>query len=148
SKKALNIYENTGIFTSACQHGIMQKVCKMVRSGELAKHSLATVAYLLDVHRNNVGLGQDTGCDFSKTVASNRLLSNKACAQNLMICVKTFHRYAHNCLCQLNFHPLYIPGSGLSDLKQMEHMFLASNDTTCLICYTSTFHYMQALDLF
>ncbi|EIW79823.1 hypothetical protein CONPUDRAFT_155220 [Coniophora puteana RWD-64-598 SS2] len=148
SKRALDIYENTGMFASACRHGIMQKVCEMVRSGELAKYGLATVAYLLDVHGNDVGLGQDTGCAFSKTVASSRLLGDKARAQNLMICVNAFHGYAHNRLCQLNFHPLYIPGSGLSDLEQMERVFSSSNNTSRLIRYASAFHYMQTLDLF
>lgn len=34
-KTALDIYETTGIFASACRHGFIIKVCEMVKSGEL-----------------------------------------------------------------------------------------------------------------
>jgi hypothetical protein len=34
-KTALDIYETTSIFTSACRHGFIIKVCEMVKSGEL-----------------------------------------------------------------------------------------------------------------
>ncbi|OCH89491.1 hypothetical protein OBBRIDRAFT_732569 [Obba rivulosa] len=34
-KCALDTYESTGIFVSACRHGLIQKACEMVRSGEL-----------------------------------------------------------------------------------------------------------------
>lgn len=34
-KRALDIYETTGIFVSACRHGLIQIACEMVRSGEL-----------------------------------------------------------------------------------------------------------------
>ncbi|KAI0323512.1 hypothetical protein GY45DRAFT_1264444 [Cubamyces sp. BRFM 1775] len=34
-KRALNIYETTGIFVCACRHGFIQLACEMVRSGEL-----------------------------------------------------------------------------------------------------------------
>ncbi|EIW82668.1 hypothetical protein CONPUDRAFT_51967, partial [Coniophora puteana RWD-64-598 SS2] len=146
-KTALDIYETTGIFASACQHGIIQKICEMVRSGELAKYGLATVAHLLDVHGNDVGLGQDTGCAFSKTVASSPLLGDKARAQNLQICVNAFHGYAHSRLCQLSFHPLYRRGAGLSDLEQMERVFSGSNPVARIVRYASQFHFIQGLDL-
>lgn len=34
-KRALDIYDITGIFASACRHGLMNKICEMVYSGEL-----------------------------------------------------------------------------------------------------------------
>lgn len=34
-KRALDVYDITGIFASACRHGFILKVCEMVRSGEL-----------------------------------------------------------------------------------------------------------------
>ncbi|KAL7284434.1 hypothetical protein ACG7TL_001724 [Trametes sanguinea] len=55
-KRALNIYETTGIFVCACRHGFVQKACEMVRSGELAKYPLVHVDHVIDVH------GRDTGC--------------------------------------------------------------------------------------
>ena len=34
-KRALDIYDTTGLFASACCHGLILKACEMVRSGEL-----------------------------------------------------------------------------------------------------------------
>lgn len=34
-KRALDIYDQTGMFTSACRHGTVLVACEMVRSGEL-----------------------------------------------------------------------------------------------------------------
>jgi hypothetical protein len=34
-KRSLDIYESTGMFVSACRHGLILKACEMVRSGEL-----------------------------------------------------------------------------------------------------------------
>ncbi|EIW76744.1 hypothetical protein CONPUDRAFT_76342 [Coniophora puteana RWD-64-598 SS2] len=61
----------------------MQKVCEMVCSGEI----LATVIHLLNVYSDNIDLGQDMGCAFSKTAFSSPLLCNKVHNQNLKICV-------------------------------------------------------------
>ncbi|EIW77818.1 hypothetical protein CONPUDRAFT_61444, partial [Coniophora puteana RWD-64-598 SS2] len=146
-KKALDIYETTGIFAAACRHGVMQKICEMVRSGELAKYGLAVTNHLLDVHGHDINLAQDTGCAFSKTIANSPLLADKARTRNLSVCVNAFHGWAHSRLCQLNFHPLYRKGAGLSDLEQMERAFSASNATVRLIRYASRFHFLQGLDL-
>jgi len=34
-KWALDIYDMTGLFASACHHGFILKACEMVQSGEL-----------------------------------------------------------------------------------------------------------------
>ena len=34
-KRALDIYDMTGVFASACRHGFILKACEMVQSGEL-----------------------------------------------------------------------------------------------------------------
>jgi Kyakuja-Dileera-Zisupton transposase len=34
-KHALDIYDTTGLFASACHHGFILKACEMVQSGEL-----------------------------------------------------------------------------------------------------------------
>ena len=34
-KRALSVYDTTGIFTAACRHGFVLILCEMVRSGEL-----------------------------------------------------------------------------------------------------------------
>ncbi|EIW62715.1 uncharacterized protein TRAVEDRAFT_101463, partial [Trametes versicolor FP-101664 SS1] len=35
NQRALKIYETTGMFVAACRHGLIQKLCEMVNSGEL-----------------------------------------------------------------------------------------------------------------
>ncbi|KAG1877267.1 hypothetical protein F4604DRAFT_1880502 [Suillus subluteus] len=129
-KTALDIYEITGIFAAACHHGIIEKICEMVRSGELAKYGLAIIDHLLQAHGNDIGLAQDTGCAFSKT-----------------ICVNAFHGYAHSHLCQLRYHPLYRTGFRLSDLEVMERVFSMSNALARVIRYATRYHWRQAIDL-
>lgn len=61
--------------------------------------------------------------------------------------VCAFHGYAHNRLCQLSNHPLYLIGFGIEDLEGMERVFAASNSVARVIRYASQFHYLQFLDL-
>ncbi|TFY75474.1 hypothetical protein EWM64_g8539 [Hericium alpestre] len=50
TKKALDVYDITGIFGGSCHHGLIALFCEMVRSGELAKYPLAIVDHQLDAH--------------------------------------------------------------------------------------------------
>lgn len=47
NKRALKIYETTGMFVAACRHGLIQKLCEMVNSGELY---VALEHYLLQLY--------------------------------------------------------------------------------------------------
>jgi hypothetical protein len=38
--------------------------------------------------------------------------------------VGAFHGHAHNCLCQLDWHPAYIEGLGNTEGEGCEHIFL------------------------
>jgi hypothetical protein len=40
------IYRETGIFLSACRHGLIWWICNMVSSGELYEHSFTFVQML------------------------------------------------------------------------------------------------------
>ncbi|OCH91902.1 hypothetical protein OBBRIDRAFT_727825, partial [Obba rivulosa] len=146
-KRALDIYESTGIFVSACRHGFIQKACEMVRSGELAKYPLAIVNFLLDIHQHHCGCGYDIGCAFRETAKNSKLLGPKVEQYNMQFVVCAFHGYAHNRLCQLSNHPLYLAGYGIEDLEGMERVFAASNTVARGIRYASRFHYIQSLDL-
>ncbi|OSD08236.1 hypothetical protein PYCCODRAFT_1441222 [Trametes coccinea BRFM310] len=146
-KRALNIYKTTGIFVCACRHGFVQKACEMVRSGELAKYPLVHVDHVIDVHGQDTGCGYDIGCSFKETVNKSPLLHMKALAAAIQFVVCAFHGYAHNRLCQLANHPLYLTGYGIEDLEGMERLFSASNNVARVIRYASPFHWMQSLDL-
>ncbi|KAG2146793.1 hypothetical protein DEU56DRAFT_731337 [Suillus clintonianus] len=146
-KKAADIYETTGIFASACRHGFIIKVCEMVRSGELAKYPLAITNSMIDAYGKDIGMGYDVGCTFGGIVRNSPLLSQKAEEARIQFCVNSFHGYAHNRLCQVQHHPLYLPGFGLEDLETMERVFSSSNSVSRVIRYASRYHWAQFLDL-
>ncbi|KAI0640945.1 hypothetical protein C8Q79DRAFT_1014781 [Trametes meyenii] len=146
-KRALDIYETTGIFVCACRHGFIQIACEMVHSGELAKYPLALLDHILDVLGDNTALGYDIGCTFKETVARSSLVGPKAAQRQVVFAVCAFHGYAHNRQCQLANHPLYLVGFGLEDLEGLERVFSGSNAVARLIRYASRYHWTQALDL-
>ena len=165
-KRALNIYETTGIFVSACRHGFIQIACEMVRSGELyvikhseiilrmahiffarAKYPLAIVHHLCKVHSYGIGCGYDIGCSFNETVKNSKLVGPIAHETGLQFVFCAFHGYAHNRLCQLSFHPLYRDGYGIEDLEGMERVFSASNSVARGIRFASRYHWTQSLYL-
>ncbi|KAI0641354.1 hypothetical protein C8Q79DRAFT_919742, partial [Trametes meyenii] len=146
-KRALDIYETTGIFVCVCRHGFIQIACEMVRSGELAKYPLALLDHILDVLGDHTGVGYDIGCTFKETVARSSLVGPKAAQRQVVFAVCAFHGYAHNRQCQLANHPLYLVGFGLEDLEGLERVFSSSNAVARLIRYASRYHWTQALDL-
>lgn len=60
--------------------------------------------------------------------------------------IPAMHGYAHNRLCQLGYHPMYTPGTGLEDFEGCERVFSASNECARLTRHSNTFHRHQALD--
>ncbi|KAG1771378.1 hypothetical protein EV702DRAFT_1181467 [Suillus placidus] len=146
SKNTVHVFEQTGIFLSACRHGIIQTLTEMRRSGELAKYPLVTINKLLDVFGDHLGIGTDIGCSLRKTVAASSI-REKAAIHHLILAVNAFHGHAHNCKCQLQHHPLYLCGFGLEDLETCEHVFAASNAAAPLIHDASHCHYIQFLEL-
>jgi len=70
-----------------------------------------------------------------------------AIAANVQLVVNAFHGHAHNRMCQLQYHPLYLPGTGLKDFETCERVFSSSNATAVLIRHASHFHYVQSLEL-
>ncbi|KIM61914.1 hypothetical protein SCLCIDRAFT_25388 [Scleroderma citrinum Foug A] len=124
----VRVFEQTGIFISACRHGIVQTVVEMRQSGELAKYPLATINKLLDMHGANQAIGSDIRCSLASTVAASSIRDKVSC-NTLQLAINTFHGHAHNRQCQLENHPLYCHGFAP------------------LICHASHFHYVQYLDL-
>ncbi|KAG1802335.1 hypothetical protein EV424DRAFT_1474690 [Suillus variegatus] len=146
SENTVHVFEQTGIFLSACRHGIIQTLTEMRHSGELAKYPLATINKLIDVFGDHLGIGSDIRCSLQKTVAASSI-QQKAGDHHLILAVNAFHGHAHNRKCQLQHHPLYLCGFGLEDLETCEHVFAASNAAVPLIHHVSHFHYVQFLEL-
>ncbi|KAG1889496.1 hypothetical protein F4604DRAFT_1569290, partial [Suillus subluteus] len=146
SKNTVHIFEQTGIFLSACHHGIIQTLTEMRCGGELAKYPLATINKLIDMFGDHLGICTDIGCSLRKMVAASSI-QEKAADHHLILAINTFHGHAHNCKCQSQHHPLYLCRFGLEDLETCEHVFAASNAAAPLICHASHFHYIQFLEL-
>jgi hypothetical protein len=112
-----------------------------------AKYPLAITNTMIDAYGKDIGMGYDVGCTFSGIVRNSPLLNQKAKEARMQFCVNSFHGYAHNRLCQVQHHPLYLPGFGLEDLKTMEHVFSSSNSVSRVIRYASRYHWAQFIDL-
>ncbi|KIK16346.1 hypothetical protein PISMIDRAFT_33747, partial [Pisolithus microcarpus 441] len=110
------------------------------------KYALAIVEQVLDICGPDQAIGHDISCSSRKTILSS-LLSQCAKDLNLQVVVNAFHSFAHNRVCQLQNHPLYLAGLGIEDLETCERIFSNSNSTAALICHASLFHWMQFLDL-
>jgi hypothetical protein len=111
-----------------------------------AKYGLATLNNLLDVFGIDQAVGYDIGCVHKITVAASSI-SEKAQNLRLQVAVDAFHGHAHNRLCQLSNHPLFLKGFGLEDLATCERIFAGTNPATRLIRHASHFHWLQFLDL-
>ncbi|KAG2744462.1 hypothetical protein P692DRAFT_20850415 [Suillus brevipes Sb2] len=146
SENSINVFDQTGVFVSACRHGIIQTLVELRRSGELAKYALATANKLIDVYGANGVTGYDIGCSFSKTIAASSV-ADKVKKANHRFVVNAFHRHAHNRRCQLQYHALYQKGLGIEDLETCEHVFAGSNAIAPLIRHASYFHWLQFIDL-
>jgi hypothetical protein len=73
-------------------------------------------------------------------------LSEKVKDALFRLMVGSFHGHAHNWACQLEWHPLYIKGTGHSDGEGCEHVFASSNDLAHGTRHASCFHRHQAIE--
>lgn len=101
---------------------------------------------LIDTYGEGLCIGYDIGCVFSSTVASSPKLAPKASQSNVHFVVPTFHGHAHNCICQLAWHPLYLVSAGLEDLEICEKIFSSSNHIAAGTRHAIKFHRQQAIE--
>jgi hypothetical protein len=132
----------------------------MIRSGELyvvslsayiflikqrAKYALTIVDRLINMLGPRVGCAYDIGCAISKTVESSSL-SEKVKNALFQLMVGAFHGHAHNRMCQLDWHPLFIKGTGHTKGEGCEHIFSSSNDLARGTRHATRFHRHQAIE--
>ncbi|KAL6298786.1 hypothetical protein BKA93DRAFT_820202 [Sparassis latifolia] len=135
-KKMWGVFEETGIFASACRHGLILWLIDMVRSGELAKHPLAIVAKAMEVFGPHTLAGYDIGCSFEQTVRHSSL-GPMFTHLHSRCCVNAFHGYLHS-----------YPWMGLEDLETLERIFSASNLLASVTRYASAFRHQVFILLF
>ncbi|KAG2122419.1 hypothetical protein BD769DRAFT_1629231 [Suillus cothurnatus] len=144
-KCMFSIFDESGIFVTPCRHRIILLACNMVKSGELAKYPLAIIDHLLNVYGKNRGVAYDIGCAFSKTLNISSL-GPRTRALNFRMMVGAFHGHAHNRRCQIDWHPLYIEGTGHTEGEGCEHIFSLSNELARSTRHASPFHRHQAIE--
>ncbi|KAG2112534.1 uncharacterized protein F5147DRAFT_744450 [Suillus discolor] len=143
-KKMFAVFDESRIFIAACCHRFVVLACDMIRSGELAKYPLAIIEKLLAIYGKNGGCAYDIRCAFSKTL-TNSSLGMRARELNLRLMVGAFHGHAHNRKCQLDWHPMYIPGTGHTEGEGCEHVFSSSNELARSTRHASPFHRRQTI---
>jgi hypothetical protein len=84
-------------------------------------------------------------CAFIKTLMKSSL-GAKAAAFHLHGVVPAFHGHAHNCVCQLHWHPMYMEGIGLEDFEECERTFFKSNELASITRLASPFHCRQQIN--
>ncbi|KAG2151064.1 uncharacterized protein EDB93DRAFT_1240135 [Suillus bovinus] len=124
-KRMFSVFDESGIFIAACRHRFILLACDMVKSGELAKYPLAVVDQLLMVYGKNGGCVYDIGCAFAKTLG-NSTLGPRASALNFWM--------------MIDWHPMYIEGTGHTEGEGCEHILSSSNDLARSTRHTTTFH--------
>lgn len=162
-KRMFSIFDESGIFIAACRHRFILLVCDMVKSGELyvififisssssltgfssSKYPLAILDHLLNVYGKNGGVAYDIGCAFSKTLDSS-CLGPRARELNLRMMVGAFHGHAHNRWCQIDWHPMYIEGTGHTEGEGCEHIFSSSNELARSTRHATPFHRHQTIE--
>jgi hypothetical protein len=102
---------------------------------------------LIDIFGVDLMCGYDIGCGFSATANNSARLGDKVREKRARFCCGSFHGHAHCRLCQLDWHPLYIEGSGLEEYKGCERAFSDSNGTGRRTHYATQFHRQQILVL-
>ncbi|KAG1721163.1 hypothetical protein EDD22DRAFT_983130 [Suillus occidentalis] len=124
TRKMWGVFDESGIFMSACCHGFLLLIADMVQGGEQSKYPLAVVSKLLDTFGKDLGGGYDVGCRFKTTLSWSSL-----------------GRHAHD----LNHTSL---GLGLEDLEGCEHIFSKSNALAASVRYATIANYFQHNDDF
>ncbi|KAG1729165.1 hypothetical protein EDB19DRAFT_1913537 [Suillus lakei] len=146
-KKLWGIFEETGVFASACHHGLILWIADMIRSRELFKYPLTIMSQALETLGPCLLIGYDVGCKLAITIVSSALAQKFVDAEYRM-CVDAFHRYTHSYACQDKNHPNIINGMGIEDLATMERIFSSSNQLATVTRYASGFNCRVYIDLF
>jgi hypothetical protein len=111
------------------------------------KYPLAITDRLIDTYGSHIALGYDIMCAFNVTLACSSI-GDKARDAGLFGVVPSFHGYAHNHGCQLDWHPLYNEGIGLEDFEECERTFSKSNELAVVTRFSTQYHRHQEINEF
>ncbi len=111
------------------------------------KYPLVITDHLINTYGPRIALGYDIMCAFNVTLARSSI-GVKARDAGLVGVVPSFHGYAHNCDCQLGWHPLYTDGVGLEDFEECERTFSKSNELATVTRFATPYHRHQEINEF
>lgn len=109
------------------------------------KYPLAICKRLLDVFGAKLCTGYDIMCMFSKVLKKSSI-GPLAAQLEMDGAVPSFHGHAHNRLCQVHWHPMYLEGIGKEDMEGCERLFSASNGLAPSTRLATRFHRQQAIE--
>src|SRR5258708_24571255 len=110
-------------------------MCQIV----LEVYPTAAADQLIHTFGNDILFAYDIGCTFSATL-SNSIIGELAHDFNFHSCTGSFHRAAHNQLCQLHFHIGLTEGAGMDDGEGNEWLCSASNPLAGLVCHATVYY--------
>ena len=115
-------------------------------TGISAKYPLALLSKIIELKPRTMG-GFDIACGFELTVKASSL-AEKFKQSGTRLCVNAFYGYSYSFMCQIDNHPLSIPGTGLEDFETMERIFSASNHLASVTRYASPFRRQLYIETF
>ena len=111
------------------------------------KYPLAITNRLLTNYGTRIALGYDIMCAFHVTLGRSDI-AQKACDLSLTGVVPSFHGYAHNRACQLDWRPLHVEGTGLEDFEECERTFSRTNELAPVTRLATPYHRHQEINNF
>ncbi|KNE96441.1 hypothetical protein PSTG_10272 [Puccinia striiformis f. sp. tritici PST-78] len=109
--------DDTGLMGCCCQHDAAIFLTNIHKSGEKRVFPLAILQRLLSTIEPTlpVGVLYDIGCSLDKYINLRNLLPEDRA--RIKYGTSVFHAYVHNWACQLDYHPRFNKGWGLSELR-------------------------------
>ncbi|KAI7938829.1 hypothetical protein MJO28_014408 [Puccinia striiformis f. sp. tritici] len=137
--------DDTGIMGCCCRHDAGIYFANIFKSGEQRLYPMAIIQTLLSViePKRQVGILYDIGCTMGKYIDRRQLIPKYR--SQITFGTSVFHAYAHNWLCQLEFHPRFNKGWGLSDGEGLERMWSYLSPLVSPLRYATRNHRLAAI---
>ncbi|KAI7966756.1 hypothetical protein MJO29_000033 [Puccinia striiformis f. sp. tritici] len=137
--------DDTGIMGCCCRHDAGIYFANIYKSGEQRLYPMAIIQTLLSViePKRQVGILYDIGCTMDKYIDRRHLIPEYR--SQITFGTSVFHAYAHNWLCQLEFHPRFNKGWGLSDGEGLERMWSYLSPLVSPLRYATRNHRLAAI---
>ncbi|KAA1067628.1 hypothetical protein PGT21_011815 [Puccinia graminis f. sp. tritici] len=137
--------DDTGLMGCCCRHDAVVYLANIFKSGEKRHFPMAIIQALLSAVEPTrpIGILYDIGCSLDKYIDRRGLIPNDR--SRVKFGTSVFHAYAHNWLCQLDYHPRFNQGWGLSDGEGLERMWSYLSSLVSPLRYATRNHRLGAI---